>query len=107
MNDADLKQLLGGYATNTLTPGERDRLFAAALEDQELFNALADEQALKELLEDPEARGYLKEAVSEAPALPLPVHAPLSKAAVPRSRCVSPRPPAPAPQPPTNYRSQA
>jgi hypothetical protein len=56
MSDHDLEKLLGGYATGTLTPDERQRLYQAALHDQTLFNALADEQALKELLEDPIAR---------------------------------------------------
>jgi len=53
------RHLLNGYATGTLTPAERERLFAAALEDQSLFDALAEEQSLKDLLDDPEARGYL------------------------------------------------
>ena len=103
----DLKHLLGGYATNTLTPAEREQLFAAALEDQELFNALADEQALKELLDDPEARGYLKEALTESPVLlAAAAAAPAPRmAAAPRS---APAPaPVPAPAPPpvrTNYR---
>ena len=109
MNDADLKHLLGGYATNTLTPGERDRLFAAALEDQELFNALADEQALKEMLDDPESRGYLKEALAETPALtqerpPVTTRA-FAAAAAPLSQ--APPPPSPPPPPPSNSRFYA
>lgn len=55
----DVKKLLGGYATGTLTAQERTRLFEAALADQTLFNALADEQALKELLDNPHARRRL------------------------------------------------
>lgn len=55
----DIRQLLGGYATGTLTAAERARLFAAALEDQALFDALAEEQPVKDLLDDPESRGYL------------------------------------------------
>ena len=43
----DLEKLIGGYATNTLTESERKLLFEAALEDQELFDALQQEQALK------------------------------------------------------------
>ncbi len=50
------EQLLGGYATDTLTEEEKRQLFEAALQDQELFNALADEEALKALLTKPEAR---------------------------------------------------
>jgi hypothetical protein len=33
----EIKQLLGGYATGTLTPEERKTLFDAALQDQDLF----------------------------------------------------------------------
>jgi hypothetical protein len=55
----EIRHLLGGYATGTLTDAERARLFAAALEDQELFDALAEEQQWKDLLDDPESRGYL------------------------------------------------
>jgi hypothetical protein len=47
---------LGGYATGTLTPEEQETLFAAALEDQELFDSLAREQAMRDLLRDPGAR---------------------------------------------------
>ena len=50
------EQILGGYATNTLTEEEKRELFKAALHDQALFNALADEEALKALLANPEAR---------------------------------------------------
>ena len=59
----DVRKLLGGYATGTLTEAERQQLFSAALEDQALFEALADEQALAELLEDPSARATLLNAV--------------------------------------------
>jgi hypothetical protein len=52
----DVRKLLGGYATGTLTDEEKQALFNAALDDVDLFNALADEHALKELLDDPTAR---------------------------------------------------
>jgi len=44
MSRDEVQKLLGGYATGTLTPEEQQALFAAALEDQELFDALAHEQ---------------------------------------------------------------
>ena len=44
MSPEDIKKLLGGYATGTLTTEEQQALFAAALEDQELFDSLAREQ---------------------------------------------------------------
>jgi len=59
----DVEKLLGGYATGTLTAQERKLLFEAALADQTLFNALADEQALKELLDNPHARRRLLTAL--------------------------------------------
>lgn len=65
MNRAQIHKLLGGYAAGSLTPEENRALMEAALEDQELFNALAREQSLKELLEDPAARAAALEAVSE------------------------------------------
>ena len=63
MPEHELEKLLGGFAADTLTPEERDALFSAALQDQRLFNALADEQALKELLTDPAVRGRLLQAL--------------------------------------------
>ena len=59
MNRPEAEQLLGGYATGTLTDSEKQVLFAAALEHQELFDALMDEEALRELLADPEVRKRL------------------------------------------------
>ncbi len=49
------EQIIGGYATDTLTEEEKRQLFEAALHDQTLFDALADEEALKALLADPNA----------------------------------------------------
>lgn len=59
MSREEIQKLLGGYATDTLSEAERSALFAAALEDQELFDALAREQALREVLDDPAARQQL------------------------------------------------
>ena len=70
MTPEELVKLLGGYATNTLTDEERRLLFESALTDQTLFNALAGEQALRDLLEDPAARAKLLRALDrEAPSL--------------------------------------
>src|ERR1035441_9491980 len=63
MSPEDIKKLLGGYAADTLTTDERQALFAAALEDQELFGALAREQSLRDLLRDPAARAELLSAL--------------------------------------------
>jgi hypothetical protein len=59
MSEHDFEKLLGGFAADTLTPEEKRSLYAAALQDQQLFNALADEQALKELLSNPDIRRRL------------------------------------------------
>ena len=67
MNREEIQKLLGGYATDTLTAEEQQALFAAALEDQELFDALGREQSLRDLLRDPAARAHLLAAL-DAPA---------------------------------------
>ena len=59
MAEHDLEKLLGGFAADTLTEEERKLLYTSALNDQQLFNALTDEQALKELLADPAVRRRL------------------------------------------------
>ncbi len=65
MSNHELEKLLGGFAADTLTPEERTQLYQAALKDQQLFNALADEQALKELLADPLVRRRLLQALNQ------------------------------------------
>lgn len=60
----DPRRLLGGYATGNLSSGERRALFAAALEDPDLFAALADEEAFKDLLSDPEAAARIRAALA-------------------------------------------
>ena len=67
MTHDDIRKLLGGYSTGTLTPEEQRALFAAALEDQELFDALAREQALRDLLRDPAARAHVLASLDETP----------------------------------------
>ena len=65
MRDANIERLLGGYATNTLTESERKSLFEAALTDQELFNALQDEETLRDLLDDVESRRAIERALKQ------------------------------------------
>ena len=67
MSRDDIQKLLGGYATGTLTPAEQDALFAAALDDQELFDALAREQSLRDLLRDPATKAQLLATLDEKP----------------------------------------
>ena len=83
----DVRKLLGGFATGTLSEAERQTLFDAALQDDELFAALADEQALKDLLEDGTVRAKLLRATEEpqfsvATALREWFEAPKSKALI-------------------------
>ncbi len=66
MSEHELGKLLGGFAADTLTADEKQRLYAAAIQDQQLFNALADEQALKELLADPGVRQRLLQALNQS-----------------------------------------
>jgi hypothetical protein len=69
MKPGDAEKLLGGYAAGTLTPEETRALFAAALEDQQLYEALFREEPLRELLADPVARANL---LAELDVLPKP-----------------------------------
>jgi len=66
MPDHELEKLFGGFAADTLTADEQQRLYRAALQDQQLFNTLADEQAFKELLADPDVRRRLLRALQQA-----------------------------------------
>ena len=59
MTPEDARKLIGGYATGNLADEQRKALFAAALSEQELFDELVKEQALKELLDDPQSRQRL------------------------------------------------
>jgi len=63
MSREEIHKLIGGYATGTLTTEEREALFQAALEDQELFDTLAREQALHDLLSDPAAKAEVLAAL--------------------------------------------
>ncbi|HJV23880.1 MAG TPA: hypothetical protein VJ570_14350 [Holophagaceae bacterium] len=65
MRPHEAERLLGGYATGTLTEAERSALFTAALAHQEVFDALMDEEALRELLADPATRAQLLAALAE------------------------------------------
>ena len=88
MEREQLDRLLAEYATGGLSEEERKTLFAAALQDQELFDQLMEEDALREAIELPGARNRLIDALQEEevpvasmlrmPAAPAPVR--LSKA---------------------------
>jgi len=66
MTEDEIRKLLGGYSTDALSAEERKRLFESALEDQKLFDALEDEDALRELLQDPVVRSQARQALEIA-----------------------------------------
>jgi hypothetical protein len=68
MTPLEVRKLVGGYATGSLSDEERQLLLEAALEDQDLFDELMGEHALKELLDEPGARARLIAALAPAAA---------------------------------------
>lgn len=68
MNRDQIRALIGGYATGSLTEAEKTALFEAALDDQELFDELAREQALKEVIDQPGVRQRLIASLEPPPA---------------------------------------
>jgi hypothetical protein len=67
MNPDDIRNLIAGYASGSLTEAERKLLFEAALEDQELFDQLAGEHALKQLLDEPGVKARLLASLQPPP----------------------------------------
>jgi hypothetical protein len=63
-----IEHLLGGWAAGTLTADERGLLMREAARDQQLFNALADEEALRDALADPIFRARLRQMLGEPAA---------------------------------------
>jgi hypothetical protein len=63
----DVRKLLAGYATGTLSDAERRTLFEAALTDEDLFAAISDEEPLRELLSEPASRAELLARIEPAP----------------------------------------
>lgn len=65
MDREQMDRLLAEYATGGLSAEEKKILFAAALEDQELFDQLMEEDALRETIEMPGARNRLIDSLQE------------------------------------------
>ena len=126
----DPRRLLGGWAADSLTTAERQELLRAALEDQSLFDALLEEDGLRELLEDPAAREHVLRALDRrgpwqrvrawltrpatigdlataAAVVVLAVAASLVYRATPREDAAAARPPARAVRPPVLARLAA
>ncbi|MFN0104840.1 MAG: hypothetical protein ACKV2U_22500 [Bryobacteraceae bacterium] len=68
MEREQLDRLLAEYATGGLSDGDKKKLFAAALADQDLFEQLMEEDALREAIEMPGARNRLVESLREEAA---------------------------------------
>ena len=66
MQREEFDRLLAGYATKQNSAEENSALMEAALADQSLFNALADEDALRELLDDPRGKAELLQVLAPA-----------------------------------------
>jgi len=64
MTRDEAQKLLGAYATGSLTADERRLLLEAALDDQDLFNHLAREHELKQILDEPGAKARLIDALA-------------------------------------------
>lgn len=69
MERESIERLLAAYATGGLSEEDRRKLFAAALEDQALFDQLMEEDSLRELIEMPGVRDHLIDALQEEPVL--------------------------------------
>jgi hypothetical protein len=52
MSDSEDPKLVAGYGTNTLNDAETARLWHAAAEDQSVFDAIMQEQDMRDLLDD-------------------------------------------------------
>ncbi len=64
----DRERLIGGYAYGLLEAGEEQRLLRSALDDQALFDELACEEQLRDLLADPESRARVLDELRRSPS---------------------------------------
>ncbi len=63
----DPASLVAGHATSTLSEAERRRLYRAALDDQEVFDRLVEEEQWRRIFDAPGVRGELLAALAEPP----------------------------------------
>ena len=61
----DPSHLVSGYATDTLSPAEQRRLYRAALDDQEIFDRLVEEESWRQIFSAPGVRQELLDALAE------------------------------------------
>lgn len=69
MTREQFDRLLSSYSSGKISPEEKDILFRASLENQEFFDALADEETLREVMADPACRAELEEILEPQPVL--------------------------------------
>lgn len=65
MDRQEIDRLLAEYATGGLSAAEKQKLFAAALHHQDLFDQLMEEDSLREAIELPGARNRLIDSLQE------------------------------------------
>ncbi|MBX9603559.1 MAG: hypothetical protein K2X35_21310 [Bryobacteraceae bacterium] len=92
MNREEVRKLIGGYATGSLTPEEQKLLFDAALDDQALFDELMAEQDLKDIIDQPGARDRLLQALQPEPVVASTQYSPHARAGASRVYAPSPQP---------------
>ncbi|MBI4902611.1 MAG: hypothetical protein HY820_03185 [Acidobacteria bacterium] len=62
-------KLLGGFAAGNLTDPEKQQLYQAALNDQELFDSLLEDEGLRQLLDEPGVRRELIDSLTPEQSL--------------------------------------
>ena len=67
-SNTDPVHLISGYATETLSQDEQRHLYRAALDDQEVFDRLVEEESWRQIFEAPGVRDELLQALTETPA---------------------------------------
>jgi hypothetical protein len=70
--DAEMQALLSGYAAGTLTKAEESRLFEMVLNNQALFDAMADEESMRAALASPLVKHALLKTLNQSN--PAPTH---------------------------------
>ena len=76
--DAEMQALLSAYAAGTLTKDEQKRLFEKSLNNQVLFNAMADEETMRTTLDSPLVRETLLRTLDQVKAKRGPIELPKS-----------------------------
>jgi hypothetical protein len=66
LTQSEVERLMPQYFRGELSSAERDEFIQAVLEDQDLYNAFAEEEILKQLMSDPEIRARIDTATLPA-----------------------------------------